>query len=128
MNLRPENIFGKYPDELSGGQRQRLMVARAFLLKPKVIVAVEPVSMVDASLRLMILDLMKSLRDELLTSFVYITYDLATAYQISDKIIILQRGKIVEQGTAQEVIKNPQHPYSQSLIQAIPSPNPDIKW
>ena len=128
VSLRPEHIFGKYPDELSGGQRQRLMVARAFLLKPKLIVADEPVSMVDASLRLMILDLMKSLRDELQTSFVYITHDLATAYQISDKIVILQRGRIVEQGTAEEVIKNPQHPYSQSLIQAIPSPNPDIKW
>ena len=128
VNLRPEHIFGKYPSELSGGQRQRLMVARAYLLKPKLMVADEPVSMVDASLRLMILDLMKSLRDELRTSFVYITHDLATAYQISDKILILKRGKIVEQGTAEEVIKNPQHPYSQSLIQAIPSPNPDIKW
>ena len=128
VNLRPGEIFGKYPDELSGGQRQRLMVARAYLLKPKLIVADEPVSMVDASLRLMILDLMKSLRDELQTSFVYITHDLATAYQISDSIIILKRGKIVEQGTPDEVIKNPQHPYSQTLIQAIPSPNPDIKW
>lgn len=128
VNLLPEQIFGKYPDELSGGQRQRLMVARAYLLKPKLIVADEPVSMVDASLRLMILDLMKSLRDELGTSFVYITHDLATAYQISDQIIILNRGKIVERGTPEEVIKNPQHPYSQSLIQAIPSPNPDIKW
>ncbi len=128
VNLSPEQVFGKYPDELSGGQRQRLMVARAYLLKPKLIVADEPVSMVDASLRLMILDLMKSLRDELGTSFVYITHDLATAYQISDQIIILNRGKIVERGTPEEVIKNPQHPYSQSLIQAIPSPNPDIKW
>ena len=128
VNLRPAEIFGKYPNELSGGQRQRLMVARAWLLKPKLIVADEPVSMVDASLRLMILDLMKSLRDELKTSFVYITHDLATAYQISDRIIILKRGQIVEQGSPDEVIKNPQHPYSQSLIQAIPSPNPDIKW
>ena len=104
------------------------MVARAYLLGPKLIVADEPVSMVDASLRLMILDLMKSLRDEMGTSFVYITHDLATAYQISDQIIILNRGKIVERGTAEEVIKHPQHPYSQALIEAIPSPNPDIKW
>ena len=124
VNLRVEDTFGKYPDELSGGQRQRLMVARAYLLKPKLIVADEPVSMVDASLRLKILDLMKSLRDELQTSFVYITHDLATAYQISDTIIILNRGRIVEQGTAEEVIKNPQHPYSQSLVDAIPSPIP----
>ena len=128
VNLRVEDTFGKYPDELSGGQRQRLMVARAYLLKPKLIVADEPVSMVDASLRLKILDLMKSLRDELQTSFVYITHDLATAYQISDTIIILNRGRIVEQGTAEEVIKNPQHPYSQSLVDAIPSPIPDIRW
>ena len=128
VSLRSRDIFGKYPDELSGGQRQRLMVARAYLLQPKLIVADEPVSMVDASLRLMILDLMKSLRDELGTSFLYITHDLATAYQISDRIVILNRGRIVEQGTAEEVIKNPQHPYSQSLIQAIPSPNPDIQW
>ena len=128
VNLRPEHVFGKYPDELSGGQRQRLMVARAYLLQPKLIVADEPVSMVDASLRLMILDLMKSLRDELGTSFVYITHDLATAYQISDRIVILNRGRIVEQGTAEEIIKNPQHPYTQSLVQAIPSANPDIKW
>ena len=128
VNLRPDHVFGKYPDELSGGQRQRLMVARAYLLQPKLIVADEPVSMVDASLRLMILDLMKSLRDEFGTSFVYITHDLATAYQISDRIVILNRGKIVEEGTAEEVIKRPRHPYSQSLIRAIPSPNPDIKW
>ncbi len=110
VNLRPEHVFGKYPDELSGGQRQRLMVARAYLIQPKLIVADEPVSMVDASLRLMILDLMKSLRDELGTSFVYITHDLATAYQISDRIVILNRGRIVEQGTAEEVIKNPSIP------------------
>ena len=128
VNLRPRQIFGKYPNELSGGQRQRLMVARAYLLKPKLIVADEPVSMVDASLRLMILDLMKSLRDGLGTSFVYITHDLATAYQISDTIIILNRGVIVESGTAEEVIKRPWHPYTQSLVQAIPSPNPDIRW
>ena len=128
VSLRPAEIYGKYPDELSGGQHQRLMVARDWLLKPSLIVADEPVSMVDASLRLMILDLMKSLRDELRTSFVYITHDLATGYQISDRIIILNRGRIVEQGTADQFIKNPQHPYSKSLIQAIPSPNPDIPW
>jgi peptide/nickel transport system ATP-binding protein len=128
VGLRPADVLGKYPHELSGGQRQRLMVARVFLLKPRLIVADEPVSMVDASLRGMILEFMLELKRELGVSFLYITHDLSTAYQFSDKIVILYQGKVVEQGNIDNVIVTPQHPYTQMLVRSIPLPDPDIRW
>jgi peptide/nickel transport system ATP-binding protein len=91
-------VLQKYPHQLSGGQRQRMMVARAFLLKPRIIVADEPVSMVDASLRAMILDIMLRMRDEYKISFLYITHDLSTAYQVGDQIYILYQGSVAEHG------------------------------
>lgn len=128
VGLRPADVLGKYPHELSGGQRQRLMVARVFMLKPRLIVADEPVSMVDASLRGMILEFMLDLKRELGVSFLYITHDLSTAYQFSDKIVILYQGRIVEQGNIDRVIMSPQHPYTQMLIRSIPLPDPDARW
>lgn len=128
VGLRGQEVLEKYPHQLSGGQRQRMMVARAFLLKPRLIVADEPVSMVDASLRAMILDLMLKLRDEQHISFLYITHDLSTAYQIGDQIYLLYQGAIAERGDTQQVIESPKHPYVQLLIDSIPVPDPKIRW
>jgi peptide/nickel transport system ATP-binding protein len=128
VGMRGEEILEKYPHQLSGGQRQRMMVGRAFLLKPQLIVADEPVSMVDASLRAMILDIMLRLRDEHNISFLYITHDLSTAYQVGDRIYLLYQGTIAERGNTTDVIENPKHPYVQLLIDSIPVPDPDVRW
>ena len=128
VGMRGEEVLEKYPHQLSGGQRQRMMVARAYLLRPRLIVADEPVSMVDASLRAMILDIMLRLRDEDNISFLYITHDLSTAYQIGDAIYILYQGSITEKGDTTKVIEHPQHPYVQQLIASIPVPDPNEKW
>lgn len=128
VGMRGEEVLEKYPHQLSGGQRQRMMVARAYLLKPRLIVADEPVSMVDASLRAMILDIMLRLRDEQGISFLYITHDLSTAYQIGDRIYLLYQGQTAERGDTVQVIENPKHPYVQLLIDSIPVPDPKIKW
>jgi peptide/nickel transport system ATP-binding protein len=128
VGLRGEEVLEKYPHQLSGGQRQRMMVARAFLLKPRLIVADEPVSMVDASLRAMILDLMLKLRDQHNISFLYITHDLSTAYQIGDQIYLLYQGSVAEKGNTQQVIESPKHPYVQMLIDSIPVPDPTVRW
>src|SRR5258708_3841030 len=98
VGLRGEEVLEKYPHQLSGGQRQRMMIARAYLLKPRLIVADEPVSMVDASLRAMILDIMLRLRDEQNISFLYITHDLSTTYQVGNRIFVLYQGSIAEKG------------------------------
>ncbi len=128
VGLRGEEILEKYPHQLSGGQRQRMMVARAYLMKPSLIVADEPVSMVDASLRAMILDIMLRLRDEHNISFLYITHDLSTAYQVGDQIYVLYQGSTAETGDTAAVIEHPKHPYVQLLIDSIPVPDPSVKW
>lgn len=128
VGLRGGEILEKYPHQLSGGQRQRVMVARAYMLKPRLIVADEPVSAVDASLRAMILDIMLRLRSQQNISFLYITHDLSTAYQISDVMYVLFQGTTVERGSAARIIENPKHPYVQELIASIPVPNPKTKW
>ncbi len=128
VGMRGEEVLEKYPHQLSGGQRQRMMMARAYLLKPSLIVADEPVSMVDASLRAMILDIMLRLRDEQNISFLYITHDLSTAYQVGDEIYLLYQGAVAEEGNTIKVIDNPKHPYVQALIDSIPVPDPTQKW
>ena len=128
VGLEPSSTLGRYPHELSGGQAQRLMVARAFLLRPRLVIADEPVSMVDASLRATILESMVQLRETLGVSFLYITHDLATAYHLSDEILILHEGRIVERGSTRSVIDAPQHPYTRLLIDSIPEPDPDHRW
>ena len=128
VGLRGGEILEKYPHQLSGGQRQRVMVARAYMLRPRLIVADEPVSAVDASLRAMILDIMLRLRDKEKISFLYITHDLSTAYQISDLMYVLFQGTTVESGSTAEIIENPRHPYVQELIESIPVPDPQVKW
>jgi len=128
LGLRPKEVLGKFPHQLSGGQRQRIMIARAFLPKPRVIVADEPVSMVDASLRALILENMQRLKSEFNISFLYITHDLSTAYQISDDIYVLYRGTVAEEGDIVPVIERPRHPYTQLLVSSIPNPDPSKKW
>jgi peptide/nickel transport system ATP-binding protein len=128
VGLRPEETLGRYPHELSGGQRQRIMVARALLLKPRLIIADEPVSMVDASLRATILESLRKLNQEFDISILYITHDLTTAYHIGDNIMILYRGSVAETGDVGRVIKNPQHPYTQLLVNSIPWPDIKRKW
>jgi oligopeptide/dipeptide ABC transporter ATP-binding protein len=128
VGLRPQDTLGRFPHELSGGQRQRIMVARAVLLRPKVIVADEPVSMVDASLRATILDELRTLNRELGISIVYITHDLTTAFQICDNIVVLYRGAVAEAGAVEQVIGKPKHPYSQLLVSSIPLPDLDKTW
>ncbi len=128
VGLLPEETLDRYPHQLSGGQRQRVMVARALLLKPKVILADEPVSMVDASLRATILNSILKLNRELGISVVYITHDLTTAYQMADDLLIMYQGSIVESGKTEKLIKDPKHPYTQLLVESIPSINPDTEW
>jgi peptide/nickel transport system ATP-binding protein len=128
VGLREQETLGRYPHQLSGGQRQRVMVARALLLRPRLIVADEPVSMVDASLRATILDSLRQLNQQYGISLVYITHDLTTAYQISERIIVLYRGAVAEAGDVELVVKQPRHPYTQLLIGSIPLPDPDRPW
>jgi peptide/nickel transport system ATP-binding protein len=120
VGLRPEETLGRFPHQLSGGQRQRVMVARALLLRPRVILADEPVSMVDASLRATILGALRQMTLDLQIPVVYITHDLATAYQIAENIVVLYRGAVVEAGDVELVVKSPRHPYTQLLIGSIP--------
>jgi oligopeptide/dipeptide ABC transporter ATP-binding protein len=128
VGLQPEEILGRYPHQLSGGQRQRVMVARALLLQPRLIVADEPVSMVDASLRATILASLRKLHEERGISVLYITHDLATAYQIADTILVLYRAVVAEAGDVELVVKAPQHPYTQLLIGSIPRVSTERNW
>jgi peptide/nickel transport system ATP-binding protein len=128
VGLRPEETLGRYPHQLSGGQRQRVMVARAMLIRPRVIIADEPVSMVDASLRATILESLLALNRALGSSIVYITHDLTTAYQVSDRILVLYAGSVAESGDADAVIKRPQHPYTQLLVESIPLARSGSRW
>ncbi len=128
VGLRPEETLGRYPHQMSGGQRQRIMVARALLLKPKLIIADEPVSMVDASLRATILGNIQRLNEEFGISIVYITHDLATGYQISHNMIVLYHGTVSEVGAVDLVVNEPQHPYTQLLMNSIPQAIPEQMW
>jgi peptide/nickel transport system ATP-binding protein len=123
VGLSLSEVRGRFPHELSGGQLQRIAIARALIPAPVLLVADEPVSMIDASLRLSIVNLLRRLRDETGVSIIYITHDLATAYSISDRIIIMREGRVVESGDARTVLDNPQHPYSIMLKAAVLSPD-----
>jgi peptide/nickel transport system ATP-binding protein len=127
VGLSFAEVSRRYPHELSGGQIQRVSVARALIPNPRVIVADEPVSMVDASLRMEIVNLFRKLRDEQKVTVIYITHDLATAYYVSDRIAIMLRGSVVETGSVEEVLENPLHPYTQLLKESVPEPAPKEK-
>ncbi len=121
VGLKYADVRGKYPNQFSGGELQRVSIARALIPHPEIIIADEPVSMIDASLRMNIINLFLSLKEDYKTSFLYITHDLATAYYISDYIAVMYRGAIVEFGQARAVLTRPGHPYTQLLLDSIPS-------
>ena len=126
VKLEPaQEIAKQYPHMLSGGQRQRIVIARALVVKPKVIIADEPVSMLDVSIRAEILELLNEIKKKNKISFIYITHDLATAKYFADRIIILYEGQIVETGNIIDVLTKPQHPYTEALIEAISEPDPN---
>jgi len=128
VGLSYEEFAGKYPSEFSGGQLQRISVARALLTSPSLLIADEPVSMVDASLRMSIVNLFKKLKDDLGVSVLYITHDLATAYYVADRIAIMFRGNIVEMGPVEQVLMEPRHPYTKLLRESIPEADPKKRW
>jgi peptide/nickel transport system ATP-binding protein len=128
VGLRVDETLGRFPHQLSGGQRQRIMVARALLLRPRVIIADEPVSMVDASLRATILGSLLKLNKDFGISIVYITHDLTTAFQICEDIIVLYRGSVAEAGDVRLVVGEPEHPYTRLLVGSIPLPDPSLAW
>ncbi|HEX9839636.1 MAG TPA: ABC transporter ATP-binding protein [Anaerolineales bacterium] len=120
VNLKFDELTNKYPFELSGGQMQRLMIARIFLLKPKILLADEPTSMIDACSRATILDMLMQLRKEIGMTIIFITHDIGLAYYVSDSVYIMEHGKLVESGSADEVILHPKEPYTQRLLNDVP--------
>ena len=121
VDLNPEDVLGKYPHQLSGGQRQRILVARSLIVNPEILVADEPTSMIDASTRVDVLKVFLNLRDKQGLSIIFITHDVGLAYYISDRMLVMQKGKIVEEGRVEEVITNPKNEYTQKLLSAIPT-------
>lgn len=128
VRLDPDRVLGRYAHQLSGGQLQRIQIARALMLKPRLLIADEPVSMIDASLRTLVLKQLVELKDELGVSILYITHDLSTALQISDELLVALRGEIVERGDPLEVVTNPRHPYTRLLVASVPSADPGDRW
>jgi peptide/nickel transport system ATP-binding protein len=128
VGLNPAEVEGKYPHQLSGGQKQRASIARALTINPEVLVADEPVSMLDVSVRAGILDLLKNLRKEYNMAIVFITHDLAVADYLSDRIAVMYKGKVVELGTADQVIGTPLHPYTELLLKSAPRLDAKTSW
>jgi peptide/nickel transport system ATP-binding protein len=120
VGLNPGEVLGRYPHQLSGGQKQRLIIARLYIIKPKLIIADEPVSMIDPSLRAYVLKLLLDLVRSERASMLFITHDIGLAYASTDRILVMYRGKIVEDGTPDEVVGNPKHPYTKRLIESAP--------
>lgn len=120
VNMKLEEVSGKYPFELSGGQMQRLMIARIFIMQPEVLIADEPTSMIDACSRATILEMLLKLNKERGMTIIFITHDMGLAYHVSDTIYIMEHGKLVESGAAEEVISNPRHPYTIQLLADVP--------
>jgi len=120
----PSTFLFRYPHELSGGQRQRIAIARALVVDPAFVVADEPTSMLDVSIRISIMDLMLKLAEQLNVSYLYITHDLAVARYMCDRIAVMYLGKIVEMGNTEELLGNPQHPYTRALLASVPVPDP----
>jgi peptide/nickel transport system ATP-binding protein len=128
VGLRPAaQFYDKYPHQVSGGQRQRIVLARALMLRPDFVVADEPIAMADVSVRAMLLDLMMQLKEDFDLTYLFITHDLATAKYICDRIAVMYLGLIVEIGDLEQVYRNPQHPYTQALLAAVPVPDPHAR-
>lgn len=128
VNLRPNDVLGRYPHQLSGGERQRVMLARTYLLKPKVVVADEAISMLDVAVRAVIMNILLDFREQLGISTIFITHDLSAAHYLGGDIMVMKRGVVVETGTVDEVLQHPRHAYTRLLLESIPSPDPDARW
>ena len=128
VNLRPDDVLGRFPHQLSGGERQRVMLARAYMLRPKVIVADEPISMLDVAVRAIFMNIILDFKERHGMSTIFITHDLSSAYYLGGDIMVMARGRVVEDGPAETVMDRPAHPYTQLLLQSIPSPDPDERW
>lgn len=128
VDLRPEEVLGKYPHQLSGGQRQRVMLARLHLIRPRLIIADEPISMIDASMQASFLNILLDFRDRLGISTLFITHDLSTARYLGGEIIVLYKGRIAEYGSTEHVTQEPHHPYARLLMESIPIADPRRRW
>ena len=128
VGIRPEELLGRYPHQISGGERQRLMLARILLIKPRLLLADEPVSMIDASLRAIFLDILLDFKKKYEISSIYVTHDFNVAHHIADDVVVLCNGTIVEKGTIDEIVSKPLHPYTKNLINSIPIPDPTDRW
>ena len=128
VNLRPDDVLGRFPHQLSGGERQRVMLARAYMLRPKVIIADEPISMLDVAVRAIFMNIILDFKERHGMSTIFITHDLSSAYYLGGDIMVMARGRVVEDGPAETVMAHPVHPYTQLLLQSIPSPDPDERW
>jgi ABC-type oligopeptide transport system ATPase subunit len=128
VDLRPEDVLNRYPHQLSGGQRQRVMLARVHLLQPKFIIADEPISMLDAAVRVLFLNILIDFTQKYGMTTLFITHDLSTAYYVGGDIMVISHGSVVESGSVEKVLVNPSHPYTQMLLASIPVPDPDARW
>lgn len=128
VDLRPDDILGRYPHQLSGGERQRIMLARAYLLRPKVIIADEPISMLDAAVRTLFMNILLDFKEQYGVSTLFITHDLSTAYYLGGDILVMEHGRAIEAGSVDSVMDHPAHPYTQLLLQSVPRADPDQRW
>ena len=128
IGLNPKEVLGKHPFELSGGQMQRLLLARCLIIDPEVIIADEPTSMVDASMRVILLNIFKELSKKADKSIIFITHDISQAFYISDRVLVMYRGRIVENGPVEQILFSPQHPYTKRLISDVPKLHEKFKF
>jgi oligopeptide/dipeptide ABC transporter ATP-binding protein len=128
VDLRPQDVLGRYPHQLSGGERQRVMLARIYLMKPRLIIADEPISMIDAALRALFLNILLDFRDKHGISCIFITHNLATAYYLGGEMMVMCRGRAIERGNMDQIISQPAHPYTQLLLDSVPSHDPRQRW
>jgi peptide/nickel transport system ATP-binding protein len=128
VSLDPERVLGRYPHQLSGGQRQRIMLARIHMLRPAFVIADEPVSMLDAQIRKLFLDILLDFQRDHQITTLFITHDLSTVYYLGGEVMVINKGNIVERGTVATVMHEPSHPYTRLLLDSIPQPDPDQRW
>jgi len=128
VGLRPADVLGRYPHQISGGQRQRIMLARVSMLRPAFIIADEPVSMLDAAVRVLFLNILLDFKQKYGMTTLFITHDLSTAYYLGGDVMVISKGKILERGAVDDVLVHPRHPYTQMLLSSLPTPDPDARW